>query len=382
MTVFKTYLRVILKNLPTIILYTAILIVFAVVNVQSSDNIQTFENTKPRILIINNDSGSQLSENLVKYLEENSEPKSGYQTDEQIKDALFYREISYIIDIPKNYEKDVKDGKNPEISVESTGSYDSALAEMMLKRYVCIQNIYAREVNDTAELIKKINTYVNDTSEVEILSKLDTSALGSQAVYFNFASYSIMACVVFIVCLVLSSFNSANVRRRTIISSLKYKKYNLILMLSSGLYAIAVWVFFVLVGFVLLGEGLLSERGMLFIINSFVFTICVLALAYMLSTILHEKNAVTSIVNIIALGSSFLSGVFVSASFLPDWVLKIAHVFPTYWYVNSNDIIKETENLTMTSLTPVVINMIVMLGFTVVFTVAALIISDKKRKSA
>lgn len=37
--------------------------------------------------------------------------------------------------------------------------------------------------------------------------------------------------------------------------------------------------------------------------------------------------------NVIALGMSFLSGVFVPIEFLGDGIIKIAHFLPAYWYI-------------------------------------------------
>lgn len=382
MTVFNTYLKVIKKNLPTIILYTCILVFFAAFSVTSGDNINSFENSKPKIMIVNQDTESAVTRNLVNYLSDHAEVNDSEMEEEARNDALFYREVSYIIQIPQNYGEDVLTQKSPEITIKSTGTYESALAEMMLTKYLRVQNIYAKEIEQSEELIKKINTSLSGDTKVEILSKLDTNTLNNQAYYFNFAAYSIMACVVFIVCLVLSSFNQEMVRKRTIISSMSNRKYNISLILSSSIYAVLVWIFFAVIGFLIVGESIASARGLIFLLNSFIYTVCVLALAYMLSTLIKEKNAVTGIVNVLALGSSFLCGVFVSTEYLPDWVLKISHVLPTYWYVNSNNKLKEIEELNTLSLSPVIINMLVLLGFMVMFIVIALIVSNRKRKFA
>lgn len=382
MTVFNTYLKVIKKNLPTIILYTCILVFFAAFSVTSGDNINSFENSKPKIMIVNQDTESAVTRNLVNYLSDHAEVNDSEMEEEARNDALFYREVSYIIQIPQNYGEDVLTQKSPEITIKSTGTYESALAEMMLTKYLRVQNIYAKEIDQSEELIKKINTSLSGDTKVEILSKLDTNTLNNQAYYFNFAAYSIMACVVFIVCLVLSSFNQEMVRKRTIISSMSNRKYNISLILSSSIYAVLVWIFFAVIGFLIVGESIASARGLIFLLNSFIYTVCVLALAYMLSTLIKEKNAVTGIVNVLALGSSFLCGVFVSTEYLPDWVLKISHVLPTYWYVNSNNKLKEIEELNTLSLSPVIINMLVLLGFMVMFIVIALIVSNRKRKFA
>ena len=68
MTVFKTFFRIVNKLKPTIILYTALLIIFGAVNMKTSDNNINFVNSKPDILIINQDVNKGLTKNLIDYM--------------------------------------------------------------------------------------------------------------------------------------------------------------------------------------------------------------------------------------------------------------------------------------------------------------------------
>ena len=140
-----------------------------------------------------------------------------------------------------------------------------------------------------------------------------------------------------------------------------------------------VWIFFVILGRIMAGEQVFSPRGAAFIVNSLVFTACVLAMAYMFSTFLKEKNAVTGIINVVTLGCSFLCGVFVPAQFLPSWVLAAAHILPTYWFVENNNFLASSESL-RSDLAAYIINLSVLAGFMILFTAAGIIISRIKRR--
>lgn len=78
-------------------------------------------------------------------------------------------------------------------------------------------------------------------------------------------------------------------------------------------------------------------------------------------------------------GSAFLCGAFVPAEWLPDTVLKIAHILPAYWYINSNELLKTIETIDFESLTPIFTNMIVLVGFSTLFIIINNIVSRKKR---
>ncbi len=380
MTVFKTFWKVVKKYKGTVILYTVMLIVFGALNMTTGDNQTNFVDSKPDILIINNDEEIGITKNLIDYIKANSKIKDIKNDEEAINDALFYRDVNYIIYIPQNYRQDVLNGKNPEINIKSTGDYQASLAEMTLKRYIKIQNTYGSKIQDEAELIKSINNNLSKKSEIQITSKLDAKKLQSQAQYFNFATYSIMAIVIFVVSIVLASFHEKTINKRTIISSMNYKKHNKMLLLSSFIYSSAVWIFFSIMGIVLLGETMLTSRGLIYMLNSFVFTFCSLTIALLISTLINNKEAISGIINVIALGSSFLCGAFVPAEWLPDTVLKVAHILPAYWYINSNDLLKTMEIINIENLKPVFINMIVVIGFSIAFIIINNLVSKRKQK--
>ena len=137
-----------------------------------------------------------------------------------------------------------------------------------------------------------------------------------------------------------------------------------------------------IVGFILVGDILFTTHGLIIIINSLVFTFCATSIAFFLGTLITNKDAINGLVNIIALGSSFLCGVFVPQTWLPDTVLKIAHILPTYYYVNTNDRVATLEHINLTTLKPIVINTSIIIGMSIIFIILANIVSKKKQKIA
>ena len=380
MTVFKTFLKVLNKYKVTIIMYTVILVAFGGFNMKTSDKSMNFVSSKPDVLIINQDKEEGITKNLIEYIKNNSNIIDVENDEEAINDALFYRDVNYIIYIPENYREDFLNGKNPKIEIKSTGDYQSALAEMMLERYVKLANTYQGSIKSEEELINKINDTISNQTEVEITSKLDTDNLAKASFYYNFLSYSMLAGLVFVICSVLSSFKEEKVSKRTTISSMNYKKFNRKLLLSNSLFAIVMWLLYVILSFILVGDIMFTMHGLVYIINSFVFTICALCIAFLIGNLVINKNAINGIVNVVALGSSFLCGAFVPMEWLPDAVLKIAHILPSYYYINCNEILKEVETFNFETLKPIFTNMGVVLIFAVGFVILTNIISKKKRR--
>lgn len=381
MTVFKTFFRIVNKLKPTIILYTALLIIFGAVNMKTSDNNINFVNSKPDILIINQDVNKGLTKNLIDYMKKNSNIVKVENNEEKINDSLFYREVSYVIYIPKDYRKNVLLGKNPKLDIKKTDEYDAHLSEMMLKRYIKLQNIYNEEAGSEDELITLINDNINDDVNVKITSKVDTSKTYNIAYYFNFASYSILAIIIYIVCLVLCSFKEESISKRINISSINYKSHNNKILLASIVFSSIVWLLFVIIGVIVVGDIMFSLRGLISIINSLIFTFCALTLSILISSLTNNKNAISGIVNVIALGSAFLCGAFVPAEYLPSSVLNFAHILPAYYYINSNDLLKNIDVINISSMHPIIINMVIIIMFSILFIILNNIVTRKKRKS-
>ncbi|MDO4282499.1 MAG: ABC transporter permease [Clostridia bacterium] len=380
MTVFRTFLKVLKACIVPIILYTVILVAFGGFNMKTSDTSTAFVSSKPDIFIVNNDTKNPLTNNLIQYISENSNIIDIENDEEKINDALFYRDVNYIIYIPKNYGEDFFNGKDPKIEIKSTGDYQASLAEMILSRYIKVANIYKDVVDTEEELISKINNTLEKQAEVEITSSLDTDNLSKATFYYNFASYSILAGCVYVICLILSSFQSDKIKKRTVISSMNYKKYNRDLLLSNSLFAIVLWMFYVLLSIILVGNVMFTMHGLVYIANAFVFTICGLTIAFLIGNLVNNKNAINGIVNVIALGSSFLCGAFVPMEFLPDSVLKVAHILPTYYYISSNEMIAKLETFSIEAMRPIITNMIIIVVFSVIFVILSNIVSKRKQK--
>lgn len=379
MIVFNAFFKVVKKYIGVIILYTVMLISFGSINYATNNENMTFSNRLPDILIINNDEEVGLTKNLINYLKENANVLDIENDEEKINDAIFYREVNYVIYIPKNYRVDTLNKLNPTLDIKSANDYDSAYTSMLLTRYLNVQNTYLKYTNNENELINSINNNLSYKTNIEITSKLDTSKLTKISRFFNFASYSIMAVIIYIICLVISSFNKDVVKKRTIISSMNYKKYNKYILLSSFIYSSIIWILYVILSFIIIGSSMFSLRGLIYILNTFIFSFVALTLALLISNLIKSKGAISGIVNVIALGQAFLCGAFIPSEFLGENIIKYSKILPAYWYNNSNDLLSTIEVINIVNLKPILLNMIVLVIFAVIFIVINNIVSKHRK---
>lgn len=379
MTVFKAFLKILKSCKVPIIMYTAFLIIFAGFNMTSSESSTSFVQSKPDVLIINNDENVGITKNLIDYIKSNSNIIDIDNDSEAIDDALFYRDVNYIIYIPNNFRADFLAHQNPQIKVKSTKDYQASLAEMMLDRYLNVANNYNNIFTSENEIIDNIDSTLKSEINVNVTTNLNVSDLSKATFYYNFTNYSILAGCVYVICLILSSFKEEKISKRTKISSIDYKKFNRILLLSNSLFALALWLIYVLLSFLLLGSIMFTVHGLIYILNSFIFTICALTIAFMIGSLIVDKNAINGIVNIVALGSSFLCGAFVPMQWLPQQVLNLAHILPSYWYIKSNELLTTLEVINFTTLKPILINMFVIILFAVFFVIITNFLTKRKK---
>lgn len=379
--IFKTILKVLNKCKFPVILYTGLLIFFAGVNMSSNDTSMDFTIEKPSIMVINNDVQEGLTKNFLDYLNKTTEIKDIKQDEKVIKDALFYREIQYIVYIPEHFRENFVSGKNPQIEIKSTGEYQSTLANMIVERFIKVANNYVDIAKNEEELLEKINSTLDKKVDVEVTSKMDTTSISRLTRYYNFSAYSFIAISIYVICTIMLKFNEKKMYRRTVVGSIDYRKINTKLLIANSGFCFLVWAIYIVFARILIGEVAFSKYGLYMSINSLVFVISTVTLGFLVSKFVKNKNTITAMINVIGLGSSFLCGVFVPMEFLPDFVLKIAHVLPAYWFVKNNELIGSTENFTFDIFKNLGINIAVILAYALVFYVATNIASKKKMKA-
>ena len=379
MIIFSTVFKILNKLKGNLILYTVILLAITLFNT-TSGNMNHYEATKPDILIVNKDQNNEITKGFVSYLKEQATLKDiDINDQEKVDDALFYRDVSYVVYIPENFGDDLVNDKNPTIGYKSNGNENASFTQMLIEKYIKTVNLYKEHYQGKA-LNQKVKQVINQKTKVKLNTSLDISKLNQVNVYFNFLNYALLAGGVYCMTMILASLNQEGVRKRTITSSFSYRKYNWIVFASLGLASFIVWLAYMIISFILFKEIMLSGNGIAYILNSFVFSICSLAVGFLIGTITHNKQAIGGIVNVVALGTSFLCGCFVPMSFMPSYVLKIAHILPTYYFVQNNELIKTLEYFKLETLQPIIINGIIVLGFTLSFVLITLMINKRKQK--
>lgn len=380
MIVFKTIFKILNKLKGMLILYTIMLLSITILNQTAGNNVKSFEEVKPDVLIINNDTENNITDDFIKYIEAHSNIKDiDISDEEKISDAIFYRDVNFVIYIPENFGNDLLNGKSPNLEYKSSKDANASYSEMLVKKYLRTVLLY-KDYYSGEELINKVNEVTKVDTKVELQTNLDTKKVNSATNYFNFLNYAFLAGCVYCISMILSSLKEESVRKRTIISSFNYKKYNRIVLLANAILVFGMWLLYMILSFILFKNLMFTSNGIAYIINSFIFAICALTIGILIGNITQNKNAIGGIVNVVAVGTSFLCGCFVPMEYMPSYVLKLAHVLPTYYFTYNNSLISEIETFSLDKVEPLITNGIIILLFSTLFVLLTNVISKKKQK--
>ena len=391
MIVFKTFWRIMKRYWWIVFIYVAILTSLSVINLNAAP-VTDFVDTKPEITIVSQDSSDlgtkPFTKKFLDYLSKNT--KIINLKESEITDALFYQKISMILYLPEDLESKILSGQKVTLDYRTSGNYTAELSKNLIKRYFELQRTEILESKNSSKeqsnilsensekIISGLNQRLDQSPTVRLASKNATN-LSKIAAFFNFASYTIMAIILYVTCFINASFNKSTVKKRTMVSSLHLKKYNFSLLLANSIFAFSVFALLTTLSFFVLGNIVLTPFFILEILNILLYTLAALTLAELVSTFNLSRDAVSGVVNLLSLAPAFLSGAFVPTYFLPSFVLTIAHIFPTYWFIDTNNKITTLTEFNFNSFLTILPNLLVLVLFSIIFIVANLVLSKKKR---
>ncbi|PKM56234.1 MAG: ABC transporter permease [Firmicutes bacterium HGW-Firmicutes-5] len=385
MPVFRLCLKIFKKKLPVMMIYVGLFlgISLLIASATRTEREKGFIQSKTNIAIINYDQ-TPLVTGLINSLEEIANIVPLEDDSSALQDALYFRKVTYILRIPEDFTE--KFLKGDEVWIEKTSipnSVDAVYVDLQVNQYLRIAELYKSQSHidraTIADHIKKdmeIETKVNFNGGEEV--KQDQSYA---MYYYNYLAYSLFSVLILGISTIILVFNNQDLRRRNACSPIPAGSSSFQFILANGVFAVICWA--IMVGFCILFDYKNSNttNTLLFLINSFVFTLCAVSISFLVGNLVKNEEGISALTNVIALGPSFISGVFVPQEFLGENVLKIASFTPTYWYVKANNTIANLNSFDLTSLRETMGYTGVVLGFAIAFLSLALVVGKKKQLS-
>ena len=382
MQVFKLYFRILSKHIVVISVYLSIFFGLSLMFtlLPSASSASVFIPEKTRIAVFNEDEGA-FAKALIAHISERTAPVQISDTKESIEDALFFRDVEYILRIPRGFSESFlkKDNK---VQLEKSAvplSASEVHVDFLLNRYLRFASIYHGLLADISS--EQAAAYIEEDFKVEAKTTILDSILlveksGSRSFFFLYYSYSVMAIILLSVTTGMLALENRNIKMRNLASPLRTVSLNLQVVLGNLVFAVAVWALSCGLGLILEKGGMNGRINMLLMANALCYTFVCLGLGFFVGHAIKSQNAIHGAVNVVSLGMSFISGVFVPKELLGETIKRIASFTPTYWYVEA---VNSISTLTNNSSTLDILNsMLIQLGFAAAFLALGLAVARHK----
>ena len=372
MTVYKYFLKIALQNKGVILGYTIIFFILSIINGSSVQKETDFMETKLDIGIVDN-SSSELSRGLVNYLGEKNNIVEIEEDVRFIKEQIFLEIVDGVLIIPKDFDEKVisKEG-SIEIYKDDRiiGSYQ---IQNQVNKFIAFAN--ATYENGKFNL-DQVNSALDEGIKVNFMKSTTNKNDNANSwfkYYFNFTSYIIMALYISLIGFVMTELTGKGIENRRKVSSIKFLKFNKEMYLGQLTLASFITIVFILGSIVLKGKYIGEVDFLKYIINIIVFSFAILCLTFLINNVTNDKFIISGVGTILALGTSFISGVLIPQEFLGQKVLTIAKFFPTYYFVKIN-------NMAMDSFGDIKYEILIQLLFAMAFLLMGLYFSKAKQK--
>lgn len=370
MTIFNNYFKIVKQHKFSMLIYVVLFSAMSILFTSfESPAQQVYSSHKADITIVNEDN-SEYSQRISDYLSEVTTVKE--ISADHLDDALFNQEIDSIVTLPAGFKSHwmVEVRSRPD-------DLSTILVNQNLNAFISTFNLYLSRDYSMNEAYQMAKEDMSQSVSVEIVENPQGGVVDEPVLsYFNFLNYILLAQMILIVALIMKTYKKQLIKFRHHVSSLRPSSLNGQLTLGHMTIGVGIWLIYMIVFLVLFRDRLDNPAVFLMILNSFVFMISTIALAVLIGTAIVNENSISVVTNVYALGVSFISGAFVPVDLLPDFTLKLSQVTPSYYYIQNNH--RLMENAIVGTMLP---NVLIMLGFTVLFIVITMIVNNARKKA-
>ncbi|MBR6337390.1 MAG: ABC transporter permease [Ruminococcus sp.] len=343
MQVYKVFLKILRSKIGIAFMYIGIFLGIGMASANSSAEQADFTEAKAGV-VINDLDNSPASKALCEYLSETNVVSYGDPSDKDKLDDIYYNSSRYYLTINKGFSDSLAKGQTQSILSHSAqnGSYFENLVDSKIDLYLTTASAYIAGGSTADEAFESAKKALSKKTKVEIVSEQGSEYAETVSPYYQFIPYIFLGVFLFALCPVIIAMTQKEIKNRTFSSSLSPRRFLFETALGSAVFMVLVFVFTcIFVPLVMFGCKPTREI-FLSIINCLTFTAVCASLVLLISNLISDEKLVNLVGNIVALGMSFLCGVFIPMQYLGDGVRKIAVFLPAYWFEILNSAIGGT----------------------------------------
>jgi len=359
MQTYKAFLKIALKNYPSVLIY---FVIFAIISVLSTSQGKKEAETRYKdqeisFTVFNRD-GSELGEAVKDYLDVQNVFVDVEDDEEAIRLALYYRNIYYALIIPEGFQETIAAGGDMELmNYKVTDTSVGYYMDNYVESYMQVLKSFIAAGYDVNMAAAKASEVLADSVKVSLVSDVATEGINGNPIssglisdskpafyyFYQYIPYIFLAIIITGMGPILVTFGAKDVRKRINVSAQTFKSYGFQMFLGIITFGGVVLAVFNLLAIILYGGSASPVQIICYIILTSCFALVCLGITYMSGFLFEKTDSVGLVSNVVSLGFSFLGGVFVPLELLGSTIKNIAGFTPTYWYIQANDVILGVE---------------------------------------
>ncbi len=369
MQVFRLFVKIIKKNLFLVCIYLGIFALITSFLISSIKTDTTYEDQKVTAFI-EVEEDSQEIQYFLDFLKPYIIEKK-LDSAKDVDDALFWDDIDLYLYVPKDYYSKVLSNEEA-ITIKS--SPDSIASYSLVSKI----NSYFNQVRENIRLdicgeehpliFTKERIVSSEDISVDIQNKASSNSI---AAMFNTGVYIICSLTLLVVGLISFEMRTTDIQRRLNISPLSIAKRNGLLTICYAVFSVLFVGIVTLIGYIIFKEELLPRMGY-YILNSCLFSLVMICMALLMSSLFKSDTAFNCVTVIFPLATAFICGCFVDLSIMPEFTKVIAHIFPNYYIVLGNSYINTCGSFSFAEylriIWPCFLFIVIFIGLTIFIT--------------
>lgn len=382
MQVFKAFFKILNKNKLAMLIYGVIYLVLMLAMSGSGAEADTsdFSQVSLDIGVENRDTG-EFGRALTEYLSKDNTIKEVPTEREELLDAMYYRELEYVLVIPEDFTEKFMTGEREDV-LEGTivpGNGTAFLAETEIDEFLQTLGMYVDGGYTPEQAAEQTLADMQKEVEVRFLSNADVQERPGASYFFQYLSYIFLCMMLMSLSIVLMRFRQKDMDARNKCSAMSFTKRNFQMILGSIGIMLMEYAFFMIVACIVYPDFMGSMKGWLSALNAFVYMLVCLGIAFFVARLVKNSGELNMIANVLGLAFSFLGGAFVPLELMSEGIKKVSKFTPTYWYIVSNNAIWKLESMEKAG--EIFENMLITGLFAVAMIAAAMMLNRLRARS-
>jgi ABC-2 type transport system permease protein len=375
----KVVFKIVKKALPSVSVYFVIF--FGIITLMSflsgKDQEKMYQATELTIYAEDKEE-SVLSKALLTYLAQENEVETEFDK-ELLSDLIFAGMVDYVVYVEDGFEGNFLAGEKGGIERLSTKP-NMAFVDQKIELFFQYVRAELAMGKSMEEACASVLENAEHRAETEVLSGRSSMSTRPGYFFFTFLAYIMPCILIMILGPVMHGFYRKDIKMRTDCGMVSVRKQNIEVVKGIVVVATLVWALFMGLGAIIYHKDFTVSEYLLGTLNSFSILLFSVAISVLFGVLLPSVDALNGASNILGLGMSFLSGVFVPSYLLPDYVNTIGEFLPAGWYMKNVNLLN-VENAATKHFSEFLVNCGVITAFAVaVFFVFLVVV--KRRKAA